>query len=509
MNLNRYIIVFLALVFSLYTISSVLTGNLLPLAILFGLTLFVTFPKWSSLGILGIFLFKESAFQIPIPTSPDMWHFCGLLAVIGGGLSLLANKNRPLNLGRGVNLLAVLFLILGIYIICLVFVHGMGIKSLITTFSGKRFLKFGLMFMLPFFVYINRYDVSKIPQLIKIGFITGLSYLVIEVILHVQPSLYGVASLIFKAPHDAISFATMDEKFGYNRYSGIATASIALAMFVLSTRKKYKFGSYSLVFWIIIIALVIGSFFAGSRARIINIPCCIVAVMWVTRSIKPPVIIGFAALVTIALTTAYSGFERLPGAIQRTLTILPGMESRLRAEGHTDTLANDGGREWIQELSYEVFQEMNLLTGVGYSTYDPDGLEYIDTSSIDYTYASCYFDALLLTPWIYFGAIGFFLIALIVIIITWESVRTLFYLRKHYPDDFMTKVFAIYFAIFALKFALMTFQLAYVINFIEVPAYQGAILIVIRKMIAMGSFEKANNENQLRVENSEVNMLTN
>lgn len=478
----KIITIIVFLIFGIYAVFNLLLGDTTPLVIVSCLVLVFTVGKWGSLGVLGVLLFHESALQVPMPGKPDMWHFCGILAILGGLIDIVRQggviKQPPV--GRLVIFCVIMCVLLALNVILILPYHDIAWKNLILNSAGRRYLKFALIYLIPVFVYLNVYSLKNIEKIIKTSYLLGLTYLVIELVLKFSPQLYPIANLLFKGSHDALAYAGISSVKGFQRYSGASTAAIALASYLLLKRKQFKLEPCSAYYWILMFTLFLCSTLGGSRAKIVLIPLACIMVLWSMKSIRMNTILVGGLTLIVSLCIVYTQYSRFPGAVQRVFTVLPGVEAT-SSENYTlnDTDAFDSGRDELREISKKILDE-NYVVGIGYKY-----LQYIDKDikkgteeGIKY-YAK--YDLGLMTPILMFGMLYFILVSVLCITVIFTSVKDILHLRKTGMLPLYMKLQCILMSIVLARIYFICTQTGYHKYFVEVPVTLLIFVIITRK----------------------------
>lgn len=334
---------FAAFFVGLVVISMVLTtGNYMVILMVGGLAWLALLPYHAKLALtLGVTNFGSALILPFFPGRPFIWEFAALLAWSGLVVTFSLREQAP---DYHVQIRRNRWILLGVlgYVGVLFFlinIHGTGLQMLGSSQMGGR-------------VYYQQIACSVFPILFLAIPLTGaqivrlytwqcllsLTFMISDFVLStgVGGKLWALL-YFFGVSNDGITFESQSLAGGLRRFQSLAIVGQAFIYLLLTRVNLSKFLSRSFI-WLWPLGMVLFAIGAagGHRGMLVLLFLTVVGCAYGQRFLTVPRFLGGVVLVALMLVTAYSFARQFPLSVQRTLSLLPGIE--------VDPIAVDDGQ---------------------------------------------------------------------------------------------------------------------------------------------------------------------
>ena len=369
-NIQTLIIVVVALLVACYLALQMVAGEYqTAYAVLFGLVL-LSFSKWLTVGFLGTVLFYHSSFQLPLPTSPQVWQLCSLLIPVGIVSGFFMGKARfPKEGGAFISIMVAVpaLLYMGVVIVSTIY-HGNSATYLVTNQGGRQVLKQLMVLALPLAAMVMISTNVFPSKVFKIAFVLSASYLVSEACLFYAPSLFPYTTLFLEPSVDLMDYAGAVSAGStivrLQAVSVFSTNIFALLLVIFPLRKLNQNPLLILPFGLVVILLMAGVLYGGMRKSILFVPFAIVIALYYQRLWTFPKLICAAGLGVLTIISLYPVIEYFPGAIQRALSVVPFFEKQVDPIILKNGWDIEQGRELVRDEVRRLSQGSGVM-GVG------------------------------------------------------------------------------------------------------------------------------------------------
>ena len=369
-NANTLIIVGVALLAACYLALQMVAGEYQSAYAVMFVMVLLSFSKWLAVGFLGTILFYYSSFQLPLPTSPQVWQLCSLLIPAGLVSGFFMGKAAFPKKGGGVILAMVALpavLYMSVVLISTVY-HGNSAAFLFANQGGRQVLKQLMVLALPLAAMVMTGDNVLPAKIFKVAFLLSASYLISEAFLFFAPSLFPYTTLFLEPSVDLMDYAGAaaagSSIVRLQAVSVFATNVFALLLIVFPLRKLNEKPLLIIPVGLVIILLVAGILFGGMRKSILFVPFAIAVALFYQRLWTVPKLVAAAGLGLVVLVSLYPAIDYLPGAIQRALSVVPIYKDQMDPAILKDGWDIEQGRELVRDQVSRLSETSGFM-GVG------------------------------------------------------------------------------------------------------------------------------------------------
>ncbi len=376
--------------FSMIGLTALLVGyflaaNLFLMA--FGLTGFLwllLLPYHSRLSVYLSVATFSSAMIIPLfPGRPYMWEFAALLGWSGLIITISMRKYVP-NFGREIRENRWLFLgIMGYAVVLLVtmFYRGFGLRILGSDQMGGRFYFQQLTCAIFPWLFIMCPLTEKILlRLYIIQCLMTVTYLISDFVLSVAPEGLFWVLQFFELSGDAMNFEMQAARFGIRRFQSLYIVSSGFICLMLTVFSLRDFLSRKALFLIPSLFGILGvGLLSGHRYLAIILSGVFSFCVYAQRFVNFKNMFAAGAASIVILFTTYGFADRMPLAVQRAVSVLPGIAVDKQARQDGD--ATFETRRILRKVGLELIPQY-FWTGRGFGLASTDYSWQWDPSTI-------------------------------------------------------------------------------------------------------------------------------
>jgi hypothetical protein len=437
--------------FALIGISAVAIGfflasNLWLMA--FGVTGFlwmILLPYHSRISIYLSVATFSSALIVPLfPGRPYMWEFAALLGWSGLIITISMRKYVQ-NFTREVKENRWIFIGLAGYVLVLMatmFYRGFGLRILGSEQMGGRFYFQQLTCAIfPWLFIMSSVEEKTLIRLFILQCLLTLSYLVSDFILSRAPEGLFFLLQFFELSGDAVNFELRAARFGIRRYQSLYIVSSGLFCLVLTLFSLRDFFNKKALLLIPTVAAVLGvGLLSGHRYLAIIVVGVFVFCAYAQRffDMKNSFVAGAAAVLILFCTYGFA--DRLPLAVQRALSVLPGISIDTHAKQDGD--ATFETRRQLRRIGLQMIPDY-FWTGRGFGLATTDYSWQWDPTSITTHINQGRFFNGFIGLMVNTGVFGTLFMLIFLGGGTLLAWRVLQYLRLHGCDDSFTRLCAV------------------------------------------------------------------
>jgi hypothetical protein len=417
------------------------TNWILAGMLLAGLGFLITLPYHTPLTVVIASSTFLSALLVPlVPGRPFFWEAAAFMGWSGLLVTVLLRRfppdlHRTLSRNRWVFVGLALFSLVAL---ALMRYHGTGLNVLGSTSTGGRYyVQTIACAILPLVFAMARIPEEWLPRLILAQWLLTLTFLVSDFAYSFAGGPFRYVLLLLETSYDATSFERFSSRFGIRRFQSLATVGVGLTLFLLA---KYRLKDVvgRRVWWLLPVFVgVFGlSLASGHRMVVFHIVGTTFVVAIVERFFTARTIILAPLFVVIGLLLTYSFADRLPLAVQRAVSFLPGI--RVHNHAAADAANTLLTRRMLREAGLQMMPN-HLLIGRGFRRHSDIELVRDPTGVAMFIEQGQFYNApigLMVNTGIpgTIGALLFFLGG------TLCAVRILRYYRRAGPDDLFSRV---------------------------------------------------------------------
>ncbi len=437
---------FAAFFVGLVVISMILTtGNYMVIMLVGGIAWMALLPYHAKLALtLGVTNFSSALILPFFPGRPAIWEFAALLAWSGLVVTFCLREQAP-DYGQQLrkNRLTLLGLLGYVGILCmLIAVHGTGLNVFGSDqIGGRVYYQQIASAIFPILFLAIPLTGDQIVKLYTWQCLLSLTFIISDLALAT-----GVGSKLwfllyfFGVSNDSLTFESQALVGGLRRFQSLAIVGQASIFLLLTRVNLSRFLSRSF-FWLCPLGLLLFSIGAagGHRGLLVLLFLTLLGCMYGQRFLTIPRLLGGLVIGALVLSSAYSFARELPLSVQRTLSLLPGIDVDPIAAD--DGEATFGGRLLMRSVGWQVAPHYLWVgRGFGYNynvvpspEYDPYGF-IRENLEVGRFYNG--FIGLLVNT----GVPGTVFCSLFLLGTSWLAVKALRHLRRHGCNDGLARL---------------------------------------------------------------------
>lgn len=343
-----------------------------------------TLPYHARLSVVLATTTFSAALIVPfVPGRPFVWEVAALLGWSGvvvltmlrrfpDDFRTTLRRNRWIYLGVLVYCLTLLFLMDQ---------RGFGLRVLGSgaAMGGRAYLQQLVCAIFPLLFAMLRLEEKTLVRLLMIQWLLSTTYVISDFAFTFGG---GAASLLYflELPADAINFEGQAYQFGIRRFQSFQFAGLGLMFFLLARYPlKDFFGRRG--WWLLPTFLGIfgASLLSGHRTIVFFITGTLVMLAIAQRFFTARTLILGPLIASLTLLLVYTQADRLPLAVQRAISFLPGIQ--IDPVAAADAAKTVEARKWLRHAGLQIIPQY-LWVGRGFTRYadihlaplDPDGV---------------------------------------------------------------------------------------------------------------------------------------
>ncbi|MBI5775064.1 MAG: hypothetical protein HZA89_15165 [Verrucomicrobia bacterium] len=384
-----------------------------------------------------------SALIVPLfPGRPYWWEFAALLAWTGMLVTLSLRRYEP---GFWGNLRRHWVLFAGILGYCAVLlvtmaVHGVGLRILGTDqMGGRSYIQQLSCAIFPVLFLAFRMDAKLITRLFMLQLLLSATYLVSDFVFSFAPQELFVLLQFFELPGDALNFEMQNMRFGVRRFQSLAIVGQAL---IFALMLRFHLRDFLGVRGFVLLPLALGimslGLASGHRMMLVIVGLTVAFCAFTQKFLTVKNALVTLCLAVLTLVAAYQFARETPLAVQRALSVLPGID--IDNQSLSDGAGTMETRRTLRQVGWQLVpQYLWLGRGFGMSSavdfsslWDPTGVtSHVNTGKfyngpIGLLVNTGLFGTLFM--FVFLGAS------------TWIAVRMMFRLRRIGCDDTFTRM---------------------------------------------------------------------
>lgn len=334
---------FVIMGFSAIVIGYALASNMFLLAFgLMGLFWLFLLPYHTKLSIYLSVATFSSALIVPLfPGRPYLWEFAALLGWSGLIITVSMRQIAP-DTWRVFRAHRWLFIgVIGycLVLLIIVFYRGFGLRILGSDqMGGRYYFQQVTCAIFPFLFVMCRPGEKTLLKLFTIQCLLTTTYLVSDFVLSRAPESMFFLLQFFELSGDAVNFEMRAERFGIRRWQSFYVVSLGfLSLLLIRNHLRDFFGRRSLYLIPVTLLLAGVGMLSGHRYLAVIIVGMLIFLAYAERffDFKNTMITIIVAVAVFGFT--YLSAERLPLAVQRTISFMPGItinpQAKIDAEG--------------------------------------------------------------------------------------------------------------------------------------------------------------------------------
>ena len=350
---------FAAFFVGLVVISMILTtGNYLVILLVGGIAWLALLPYHAKLALtLGVTNFGSALILPFFPGRPFIWEFAALLAWSGLVVTFCLREQAPdyhQQLRRHRLILLGVLAYVGV-LFMLIYVHGTGLQLLGSSQMGGRvYYQQIACSVFPILFLAIPLTASQAIRLYTWQCYLSLTYIISDLVLSTGVgSKLWILLYFFGLSNDGITFENQSLAGGLRRFQSLAIVGQAFIYLLLTRVNLSRFLSRSLV-WLGPVALLLFTIGAagGHRGMLVLLFLTVLGCIYGQRFMTVPRFIGGLVLTGLLLVSAYTFAREFPLSVQRTLSLLPGIDVDPIAAD--DGEATFGGRLVMRSVGWQV-----------------------------------------------------------------------------------------------------------------------------------------------------------
>lgn len=327
-----------------------------------------------------------SALVIPFfPGRPYVWEFAALLAWTGVPILVflrrfppdtarMLRENRTIFLGA-VIYCATLFLIM--------YVRGFGFRVFGSgQMGGRYYVQQLLCSIFPLLFILCRLDEKTFVRLFLAQCALSLTFLISDFAFSAFGGRFYALLNFVELPNDALNFERRTIYSGLRRFQSLAFAAQGLItmLLVLFNLRRF-FGRHG--FWLIptFLGLVGVGLLSGHRLFVISVAVPLVVCAYAQRFFRARQAIVASVLVGLALMLTYAFADRMPKALQRSVSFLPGIE--IDQQAASDAASTAWVRRTLLRVGWNLIPDY-FWVGRGFARFLDDYSHRWDTTTISF-----------------------------------------------------------------------------------------------------------------------------
>ena len=432
---------FAAFFAGLVVVSMILTtGNYMVILLVGGLAWLALLPYHAKLALgLGVTTFGSALILPFFPGRPAIWEFAAMLAWSGLVVTFCLREQAP-DFGR--QLRQHRFTLVGLVgyvgvMFMLIAIHGTGLNMFGSEQTGGRvYYQQIVCAIFPILFLAIPLTGAQLLRLYTWQLVLSVTYIISDFALStgVGGKLWFLL-YFFGLSNDSLAFEGAALVGGMRRIQSLAIVGQAFIYLLMTRVNLNRFLSRSLV-WLGplgILLLVIGAA-GGHRGMLVLLAITVAGCIYGQRFLTVPRLFGGIVLTGMLLVAAYSFSRDMPISVQRTLSLLPGIE--VDSVAADDGQATFGGRLVMRRVGWEIAPNYLWIgRGFGFNPnvvrspeYDPYGF-LRDNLELGRFYNGSI--GLLVNT----GIPGTLFCSMFLLGVSWLAVKVLRHLRRHGCND--------------------------------------------------------------------------
>jgi len=352
-----------------------LAANLLTILLLVsGLAWLMLLPYHAYLSFYLAMTTLGSALILPfLPGRPYLWEFAALLAWTGVVMTFSLRRYQP-DFPAVFRANRLLFWASAGYCLVLVvtmFHRGFGLRILGSGQMGGRFyIQQLICAVFPLLFIMVRTDEKLLTRLFVAQCLLTSTYLVSDFVFSMASHRFFVLLQFFELPNDALNFEMQALRFGVRRFQSLAFCGQGFIFFLLVFYNLKEFVSRRGVWLLPLITAVFGlSLLSGHRVVIAIVGMTLLFCGYAQRffTIRNCLVGFIGGLVLLALLYSYA--DRLPLALQRSISVLPGL--RIDSQTKMDAVSTIVARKVMFKVGLAMIPQYFWI-GRGFARYAGD-----------------------------------------------------------------------------------------------------------------------------------------
>jgi hypothetical protein len=454
---------FAAFFVGLVVVSMILTtGNYMVILLVGGLAWLALLPYHAKLALgLGVTNFGSALILPFFPGRPAIWEFAALLAWSGLVVTFCLREQAP-DFGQQMRRNRVALLGLAGYVgvlLMLIGIQGTGLNVLGSEQTGGRvYYQQIVCAIFPILFLAIPLTSAQLIRLYTWQCFLSLTYIISDLALAtgVGGKLW-VLLYFFGISNDGLAFEGSALAGGVRRFQSLAIVGQALIYLLLSRFSLSRFFTRS-AFWLLPLSmglLVLGSA-AGHRGMLVLLAMTLLGCIYGQRFMTVPRVLISLVLLALLLFATYTNARQFPLSVQRTLSLLPGIEvDSLAAE---DGQATFNGRLVMRRVAWEIAPHYLWIgRGFGFNPnvvpppeYDPYGFirEYIELGHFYNGFVGLLVNA---------GIPGLVFCYVFLLAMSARALKVLRHLRRHGCNDNLSRLTCVLASNWLAKVVFFTF----------------------------------------------------
>lgn len=343
-------------------------GALLVVAVAWAFTL----PYHLSLASTMCLAFFNSAFIVPFAPGPLLVSDAACMLAWSGVPLAIVLRRYPEETGELLRRHAGVFIGIAIYL-CVLFVlmrvRGVGFGSLGATEGGGRIYFQQVVYsIIPLLFLLAPMEEKLFLRLVFLHFVLSVTYVFSELTLIYGAGLQSVVLRLLQLPTDALTFDVSTTRyFGFRRIQSLfyTCPKIIFAILMYYSARDVLSPKGWWVLPATAVVLFIG-LLSGHRANLIHTGIVLALIFWVQRAFTPRTIAFIVFGLLASIVVVYLVAPMLPGAAQRAVSFLPGLD--VRADVARDAAGTWQARMEVSRIGIGMIPQYFWL-GRGFTRY--------------------------------------------------------------------------------------------------------------------------------------------
>jgi len=350
------------------------------------LLLIGTLPYHSKLAVYLSVATFSSAIIIPFaPGRPYLWEFAAMLAW-SGLLVTVAMRRYKEDYFNSIRDNKWLFIGLLGYIGMLVFtMYARGVGLRITgggQMGGRFYFQQMICGIFPLTFAMVRPREKTMVTLLILQYLLSFTFLVSELVFMFAPRELQVVLQFLDVSGDSFTFEKQASNFGFLRMASLLVVGEAMVFLLIAFHKLSDFLSVRGLYLIPISAGVLFmGMLSGHRIILVDVFGVILILAYAQRMFTPRSVMISGMGLSFFLLIIYMFADQMPMAVQRAVSILPGLDVQQAA--YDDAFGTLGTRSMLREIGMEMIPEYFWI-GRGFSFSASDNLTMLsDPTGLD------------------------------------------------------------------------------------------------------------------------------
>jgi O-antigen ligase len=328
----------------------------------------------------------NSALILPfLPGRPYLWEFAALLAWTGVVMTVSLRRAQSdfYTLFRRNSLLFWASLGYCLVLGVTMFFRGFGLRILGSGQMGGRFYIQQLMCAIfPLLFIMVRTNERMLVRLFIVQSLLTCTYLVSDFVFSIASPRLFVLLEFFELPNDALNFELQSMRFGIRRFQSLAIFGQGFIFFMLIFYNLREFFSRRGLWLLPIASGVFGlSLLSGHRWVVLIVGVTLLFCGYAQRFFTTKnLLIGLTVLM-LAVGVLYAVAQELPGAFQRSISFLPGIN--IQHQARSDAASTMWARRVLFSIGLDMIPEY-FWVGRGFARYVDDYSSFWDPTTITF-----------------------------------------------------------------------------------------------------------------------------